>query len=139
VDDDVLVTTICEQLAARTGWSWRPAGPAYATGEVGIFYGPIGDQPDQAVGVTLYYADDPHPVGVHSRRVQLRFRGPRGAPNGADVLASSAFTALHGLARIAGLALVTRAVVARLGADETTRQERADSYQIILDNTEASP
>jgi len=138
MDDTTLTITLAQLLADGTGWPWRPTGPAYDPSEVGIYYGAIAPAPDQGVGLRVYYADDPHPVGVRVRRVQLRFRGARNDPASADTLAAAAFTALHGLARVAGLSLVTRVLVAQLGTDESARQERADSYQIILDNPEAS-
>lgn len=139
--DDEIVTALLEVLAQRTGWAWRPSGPAYTAGEVGLFYGPIGTTPDQAVGVTLYTADDTvildgTPYGYAVRRVQLRFRAAPRDPAGADRLASAAFAALQGLSRVAGLNHVERAVVAPLGMDDNARAERADSYTVIPD-TEA--
>lgn len=137
--DDVAVTkALCQVLAARTGWAWRPDGPAYTSAEVGVVYGALPASPDRAVAVTVYWADDELQTGLAVRRAQLRFRGGRGRPDGADELAGVAFTTLHGLARVAGLSLVTRVLVAHLGADDNARQERADSYQIVLDNPEAS-
>jgi hypothetical protein len=138
MDDRTLVTRLCEQLAAASGWAWRPTGPDYTPAEVGVFYGALGPAPDQAVGVTIYDWTDPYPVGPSTRRVQIRHRGARGSLVGADVLAGATFAALHGLARVAGISLATRVLVAPLGADENDRQERADSYLIILDNPEAS-
>jgi hypothetical protein len=141
VDDVTLTKTVCQVLADRTPWAWRPDGPSYAADEIGIHYGALPPEPDQAVGVSLYYIDDPRPgddAAVQLRRVQIRMRGERGALDGADELAQVTFTALHRLTRTAGLSLVTRVLVAHLGADENDRQERADSYQIILDNPEAS-
>lgn len=138
MDDVALTKVVCEVLATRNGWAWRPAGPGYTADEVGVFYGPLGTSPDRAVGVALYTADDDVRTGLAARRVQVRHRGARGRPDGADELASLTFTALQGLARVAGIALASRVLVAHLGADENGRQERADSYQIILDNPEAS-
>jgi hypothetical protein len=138
MDDVALTKAVCQVLADRNGWAWRPAGPPYTATEVGVFYGALGATPDRAVGVTLYGGEDELQNGLAVRRVQVRHRGARGRPDGADELASRTFTALQGLARVAGISLATRVLVARLGADENDRQERADSYQIILDNPEAS-
>lgn len=138
MDDVTLTKTVCQVLADGTGWAWRPDGPAYTADEIGVFYGALGPAPDRAAGVTAYWADDELQTGLRVRRVQLRLRGDRGRPDGADELAGAAFAALHGLARVAGLSLVTRVLVAHLGADDNARQERADSYQIVLDNPEAS-
>lgn len=137
MDDVALTKTLCSLLADTNGWTWRPDGPAYSAGEVGVFYGALAPSPPRAVGVTLYAADDALQTGLATRRVQVRHRGVPGRRDGADELAAATFQALHGIARVAGLSLVTRVLVARLGPDENDRQERADSYQITLDNPEA--
>lgn len=131
-----LEVLICEMLAARVGWSWKPDTP-YTPDEIAIFQKRLGRSPDRAVAVNQYTSIDSHPVPLSVRRVQLRFRGAPGAVSGADDLADAAFAALHGLAREAGLSLITREIVAQMGPDENDRQERADSYQIIIDNPEA--
>lgn len=138
-DDVALTIAVCTQLAAATPWVYRGDGSAYQAGELPIFYGALQATPDQAVAVAAYDGTDDVVNGLAVRWVQLRFRGSPGDRTGADALASTAFAALQGLARVAGLSLVTRTVVAQLGADENDRQERADSYQIILDNPEATP
>lgn len=138
MDDVTLVTTLCRLVAERTGWAWRPTGPTYTDDETAVVYGALPAAPDRVIGVTLYQATDPITDGdTSTRRAQIRFRGAPGAVTGADELADATFAALHGLARTAGLSLVSRVLVAPLGADESDRQERADSYQIILDNPEA--
>lgn len=136
MDDVTVTTTLCEILAARTGWAWQPTGPAYTSGQVALFYGPIGATPDRAVGVTLYTGTDELENGLAVRRAQVRYRGAVGDPAGADRLADAGFEALQGLARVSGLSLVTRVLVAQLGTDKNARQERADSYQIVIDNQE---
>lgn len=136
MDDVTLTQTVAATLATRTGWAWQPASP-YTVDQVGIFYGPIGTTPDKACGIRVYLPSDDLATGLKVRQVQLRFRGTPGDPAGADVLADQAFSALHGLARVAGLNLVTRVSMAQLGADDNGRQERTDNYQIILDNPEA--
>lgn len=137
MDDDVLVQRVCSLLGDAGVGEWRPTGPDYAADEVGVHYGAIPAGPDQGIGVAMYYSEDPWPVGVNVRRVQLRLRGARDDVSGADRLAADCFTALQGLARVAGFSLVTRVLVAQLGTDSNNRSERADSYQIILDNPEA--
>lgn len=132
-----LEVLVCEMLAAKIpAWSWKPSDP-YTVTDIGIFQKRLGQVPDRAVAVTQYDSTDSHPVPLSIRRVQLRFRGAPGAVSGADDLADAAFAVLQGLTREAGLSLITREIVAQLGPDENERQERADSYQIILDNTEA--
>jgi hypothetical protein len=104
-----------------------------------VFYGPIRPSPDRAVGVRLYQGDDDLVTGLAVRRVQLRFRGAPGVPDDADALASATFRALQGLTRTAGISLVRRVLVAPLPDDANARAQRADSYQITLDNSEVSP
>lgn len=116
---------------------WRPEGPDYTAAEVGIFYGPIGPAPDRAIGVTTYLQDDDSETGLAVRMVQVRCRGARGAPNGADLIADAAFDALHGTYHTSGLASVTRKSTAPMGADGNGRSERSDNYRIVLDNPEA--
>jgi hypothetical protein len=139
MDDQQLTTVIAEQLAARTSWTWNPTGPAYTSGQVGVYYGALEADPDMGVGITVYHAADELETGLGTRRAQLHFRGARGVRGDADRLAGVAFDVLQGLARVAGLSLVSRVLVAQLGTDDSARQERADSYQIILDNPEATP
>jgi hypothetical protein len=137
VTDDELVTAVCEYLATALGSTWP--GP-YSSSQVGVFYGPIGSAPDRAVGVTLYSATEAVPADGYPmqwRRVQVRIRGARNTPNGADVLASQVKTALSNLSRTAGINNTQRVLVAPLGADGNGRTERADSYSITLDNPEA--
>lgn len=135
MDDATLTVRICELLGRVPGWAWRPDSP-YLPGEVAIFYGPIGDTPDQAIGVTVYDGTDQN--HLHERRVQLRIRGARGARNGADQIAGFAFTVLQGLSRWDGINDARRVSFAPLGADQNDRQERSENYLVTLDNTEAT-
>ena len=137
MDTKTLVYTLAEALADRTPWLWQPEGPAYTAEQIGIVYGALPESPDRVVGITTYYADDDLATSLAVRRVQLRFRGKPKERAGADELADAAFAALQGLARVAGLNLVSRASMVHLGADENDRQERTDSYQIIIDTPEA--
>ncbi|KMM44860.1 hypothetical protein CWIS_13580 [Cellulomonas sp. A375-1] len=132
MDDATLTRLIAAWLAAAGVGAWRPTGPTYTTGEVGIFYGPIAEIPDRAIGVTVYSSTDPVSTGTTVRYVQVRYRGAPGAPAGADTLASAGFAALHGVHRRGGVARARRISSARLGADDTGRQERTDNYEFIL-------
>ena len=132
-----LTTTVCVLLDAAGVGKWRPTGPDYAAGEVGIFYGPLGATPDRAVGVSVYIQNDNLATSVSDRYVQVRCRGARGVPNGADILADAGFTALQGVAHTSGIALIARSSTAPLGADGNGRHERTDNYRVILDNPEA--
>lgn len=139
MDDVTLTQAVCTQLAVAGVGVWRPTGPAYTASEVGIFYGPVGAAPDRAVGVAVYYTDDPVIGFQPTRRVQVRYRGPKGSPWGADALSDAGFRALHDTYPGGGIARIVRVSSARLGADETGRQERTDNYELILDNPEATP
>lgn len=133
--DVELTTTIAAVLGGIDGWAWQPNGPAYTSEQVGIFYGPIQPDPDRAVGVRVYMTTDERYLAV--RRVQLRFRGDKYLPHGADLLADAAFARLQGLSRIGGISGISRLSMAPLGADENGREERSDNYIITLDNQEA--
>lgn len=137
MDDVTLTTLICAQLGQLPGWEWRPNGPEYTAAEVGIFYGPIGAAPDLAVGVRLYGATDERLEHYGWRRVQLRLRGARGQPQGADKLAGPALAAMEGLSRKGGISGVSRQSMTPLGADANGREERTENYIITLDNMEA--
>lgn len=135
--DDELVTAVCQHLATALSSPWP--GP-YSASHVGVFYGPIGTTPDRAVGVTLYSATEAIPADGYPmqwRRVQVRIRGGRNTPNGADALASQVKAAMTELSRTAGINNTQRVLVAPLGADGNGRAERADSYSITLENPEA--
>ena len=137
MNDRDVTLAICELLGRMPGWSWDPSGP-YPVGQVVIFYGAIPPAPDRAIGVRVYGGTDNAQVYQPVRRVQLRFRGARGAPDDADQMADWAFRLLHGASRIKGLNHVERSSFGPLGADQNGRQERTDNYVIILDNLEAS-
>lgn len=141
MDDDVLVTRICEALGAADVGTWNPApGATYPTDATAIVYGPLPTAPDRAVGVTLYGAAEDVPADGYPlqwRRVQIRFRGAKGARAGADSLASRSYAAMTALSRTAGINTTKRVLVAPMGADGNGRTERADSYLITLDNPEA--
>ena len=135
MDTTAVVTAVNQLLATASVGVWRPAG-GYTAAEVGLFYGPIGSVPDRAVGVTCYTQTDDILTGRSDRFIQVRCRGHRGAPNGADQLADAAFIALHGVYHTSGFARITRTSTAPLGADTNGRQERTDNYQLIIDNPE---
>lgn len=143
MDDVTLTKLICSLLGEIPGWDWHdsdndlpdaePHVPA--TGDVVIFYGAIGTEPDRAVGVRVYTTTDEPDLAW--RRVQLRLRGEAGRPDGADALATPAFEALHGLSRVGGISSISRKSMAPAGADDNRREQRTENYLIILDNLEA--
>ena len=133
--DRDLTIALCELLAEELGWSWSLTEP-YPAGAVGLFYGSIGDTPDRAVGVRVYGGSDPR-VYAPTRSVQLLLRGRPGEPDGADALADAAFGVLHKTLRCRGILAGQRSYFGPLGADANGREERADNYEIHLDNMEA--
>lgn len=133
--DRDLTIALCELLAEELGWSWSLTEP-YPAGAVGLFYGSIGDAPDRAVGVRVYGGSDPR-VYAPTRSVQLLLRGRPGEPDGADALADAAFGVLHKTLRCRGILAGQRSYFGPLGADANGREERADNYEIHLDNMEA--
>ena len=133
--DRDLTIALCELLAEEVGWSWSLTEP-YPAGAVGLFYGSIGDAPDRAVGVRVYGGSDPR-VYAPTRSVQLLLRGRPGEPDGADALADAAFGVLHKTLRRRGILAGQRSYFGPLGADVNGREERADNYEIHLDNMEA--
>jgi len=138
MDTTEVTYAVAQILAEADVGQWRPTGPGYAPAEVGIYYGPIHASPDRAIGVTVYTQTDDVVTGLQDRYVQVRCRGAKGQPNGADLIADAAFEALHGVYHHLGFARVTRTSTAPLGADENGRQERTDNYRVIIDNSEAS-
>lgn len=140
--DDVAVTqAVCAWLGGIPGWVYDPDGTAtLQPGDVLVVYGPIPEDADVAVGVRIYGGEDANDitVSVDWRAVQLRFRGAKGAPHGADLLASAANARMKKLSRTGGISGASRASLAPLGADTNGRQERSDNYEITLDNQEAS-
>jgi len=138
MDDAALTVVICEQLARVPGWEWRPNGPAFARSDTGIFYGAIGAEPDRAIGVRVYAADDNDAQHTHGRRVQVRYRGRRADPADADRMAHIGYLVLNGLSRVGGISDARRISMVPLGADDNGREERTDNYRINLDNPEAS-
>ena len=135
--DAELTVAICELLGSLPGWNWATAG-TYPSDRVGVFYGSIPDAPDRAVGVRVYGGDDDPVVYQPTRSVQLLIRGARNQPDSADQLADEAFALLQRRVRSGGINYIHRITFGPLGADGNGRQERADNYQIALENLEVS-
>lgn len=139
MDDDELTFRLGEILGRIPGWMWDPTAEAFPAAVVPIFYGRIPDSPDRAVGIRVYGAEDRLTESLAERRAQVRYRGARHDPRGANKLAAPAFTLLQGLSRVGGISDIRRLSMAPLGADINGREERTDNYIITLDNTEATP
>lgn len=136
MDDVATTTALCVILGRIPGWVWNPDDTDYPADKVGIFYGAIGTDPDRAVGVRIYGGTDDPETGLATRRAQVRFRGGRRDPAGADDLAGLAFARLQGLSRVGGINGIRRESWSPFGADTNGREERTDNYIITIDNPE---
>ena len=137
MNDDDLTILICETLGHMPGWNWWETSTPYPVDEVGIYYGDLpADGPDQAIGVSVYDAQDP--LHLSWRNVQLRIRGKQRDKRSADKLGSFAFIAMQRLSRVGGISDTSRISFAPLGADGNAREERTENYIIILDNPEVT-
>lgn len=136
MDDDELTEAICLLLEDAGAGAFATE----ATGEqTQIVYGDVAATgAHRAIGVTVYtsVADDVQ-NGLTARRVQVRVRGAQDDRRSANQLAGAVFTALHRTIRSRGVAFGVRVSFAPLGEDGNRRQERAENYQITLDNPEA--
>ena len=133
MDDVTLTRLICAHLGTLPGWQWSEADDPYPPIAIGVFYGAIGSEPDRAVGVRIYSTTDDE---LSTRRVQLRLRGERGRPDGADMLSDVAFPIMLTLTALPGISTITRLSMAPAGADGNRREERTENYLITLDNKE---
>lgn len=138
MDTTTVVYAVNQILAGAGVGVWRPEGPAYSAWDIALAYGPLPEDPDQAIAVICYMQTDDVVTGRKDRYVQVRCRGNRNSLNGADVLADAVFEALHGVYHTTGFARITRTSAGISVADELARQERPDNYHIILDNPEAT-
>lgn len=137
MDDVSLTKLLCAMVGRVPGWSWRETGPAYTNSELGVFYGPIADKPDRAIGVRLYGVPSDDVNTSRERRVQFRVRGAPGRRDGADSIASVLRTVLGGVVRQQGISEIRFQSMAPLGADTNGREERTENYLVVLDNQEA--
>lgn len=136
MDDDELTEAICLLLQDAGAGMFE----TNATGtQTQIVYGDVSAAGvPRAIGVTVYaaVADDVQ-NGLTARRLQIRTRGAPDDRRGANQLAGVVFTTLHRTIRSRGVAFGVRVSFVPLGPDGSRRQERADNYQITLDNPEA--
>lgn len=135
MDNATLTKTLCAIIGNLEGFTWDPDVDAYDPGTIGVYYGRIGDAPDRGVGVRVYNTiDEP---GLRRRKVQIRSRGERRRPDGADVIADAVFARLDKLSREGGISGARRESMSDLGADDNACEQRTDNYTITLDNEEA--
>lgn len=139
--DDVVIIAVAE-LLAELGWAWRPHSEFEPDDDVGILFRRLADRPNlpaQLVAIAVYGGGDDDENGEAYRLVQLRFRGARNDPRGADQLAGAAFNHLRTVAHRRGIAWARRRSFDQSKADDNGREQRTDNYRITLDNPEATP
>lgn len=135
MDDETLTRRLCAIVGAVPSFAWHTDGTPYPASAIGVHYGPLNDQTDKAVGITVYGSiDEPD---LLSRRVQLHIRGGRREPFGADRIAGVLFAVLHDRTRGDGMASIRRISASPSTPDENGRMVRTDNYLITLDNLEA--
>lgn len=123
---------LAEYLAANGVGTWRESSP-YLPDEKAITLRDLPDAPDTALAVEVYDISDDVVLPDQEVRVQLLARG-RG--DAADDMADTAFGVLHGahhfMAGTVKVGSARRISSAPLGADDNGREERADSYALVL-------
>lgn len=114
---------------------YKPDEP-YAASDHAVTLKRLPTKPDTAVSVTPYMVDDGTVLPTNTVRVQLRFRA--GSDIDVDQWADEVAEALHWNHHFSmGNVQVQRAervLAASLGLDDNGREERADSYELILLN-----
>lgn len=137
-DDAPLTRWLCERLGEIDGWVWADnTDHTYAHDDTRIMYGRLAGTPDAGVGVRVYGGTDDEETDTKTRRVQIRYRGERGRPDGADIRADAGFKRLRRLFREGVISEVTRQSFSPSAADSNQREERTDNYLIHFDNPEA--
>lgn len=131
-----LVEGLCQWLNDEGLGTYRPDS-SYQAGERAIVVRAFPPAPDWAVAVAPYQVDDATTLPNITVMVQLQFRAPADQPMTAvDEWADQVADQLHFKHNFtAGNVHVSRArrvLVAPMGADDSGREERADSYELIV-------
>lgn len=132
----LLVEGLAQWLQDEGLGSYRP-DTEYQAGERAITARTLPREPDWAVAIAPYQVDDATTLPTQAVMVQLRFRAPAVGPRtSVDEWADQVAGRLHFRHNFdVGGVHVSRAqrvLVAPLGSDESGREERADSYEIIV-------
>jgi hypothetical protein len=129
--DSDLIVAMAEILNTAGVGVWNPSGPIPAN-VVGVFYGPIGTSPDQAVGITRYGGTGPLTNDDYrgARLVQVRVRGKPGDPKSADDLADAVDAVFARMPRTQGLSSEWASGPLPLGADGNRRTELTLNYLV---------
>lgn len=126
-----MIVALARILAAANVGTWNPGG-SYSASQVGIFYGPIGDTPNRAVGLTRYggtgFSTNDDVRGP--RLVQARIRGLPGNALSADDLADAVDAVLARMPRTQGLSSEWASGPLSLGADGDKRTELTLNYLV---------
>lgn len=126
-----MIVALAQILAGANVGTWNPSG-SYLASQVGIFYGPIGDSPNRAVGLTRYGGTGALTNDSHrgSRLVQVRVRGVPGNVLSADDLADAVDAVLARMPRTQGLSSEWASGPLPLGADGNRRTELTLNYLV---------
>lgn len=129
---------LCQWLADNDFGIYRPNTP-YQKNERAITVRRLPTAPEWALAVAPYGLDEDLVLPNRLINVQLRFRTGKGQPlTTVDDWADDVAEALHMRHRfnMGGLHVqrAVRTIIAPLGADENGREERADSYALLLMN-----
>ena len=131
-----LLTGLAQWLHDQGLATYRPSG-GYQSGETAVVFGPLPDDPDRCIGLTVYAATDEANVPLSHLRVQLMFRGNPNDSLDPGEIAGPVFNAFNGTSGLVfGTAYVNQAQrVSRvpLGVDGNQRSERADNYALDVD------
>lgn len=131
-----VITGVCRWLDANEFGTYRADAP-YRPADRAITARRLPATPDWAIAVATYGQDDGLVTPDREINIQLRFRTAHEAGiTAVDDWADRVFDALHMRHRITmgGVRVqrVVRTLSAPLGADENGREERADSYTLLL-------
>lgn len=131
-----VIDGMCRWLSAQGFGVYRTDTP-YVEGEKAIVVRRFPIDPDTALSVAIYDQTDSLQTPDRTVNVQLRFRTGKDARlTDVDDWADDVFQALnmkHGF-DMGGIHVqrAVRKITAPLGADENGREERADSYELLL-------
>jgi hypothetical protein len=133
-----LLTGLAQLLDAVGVGDWDPDG-IYTGAETALTIGGLPPSPDTAIALAMYGSGTSLDDVVNAdTTVQVQFR-MRGGPDPriVDDLADGVYDHVHGLANHelatgAFVLLAQRRIVAPLGADDSARWVRADSYELMV-------
>ena len=127
-----LLHGIAADLATAGIGVWQPDGPAYSSGQTGIYIASLRENPDTAICLTDYPLTQ---LGAGDMTVGLQVRTRAGADvDAVTALRDAVFDRLNGREHLSfgsvRVALIAWQSGVWLGENETHRMERTDNYWI---------